>query len=159
MDSISKIPPLPDPEENPLNFYQEDIDFEISHPTQLANWIASVPPHEGKTIRALSFIFCSDAYLLSLNVQYLQHDTYTDVITFSYSQSKEDQIEGDIFISVERVRENAHSLGLDFYDELHRVMIHGVLHLLGYEDKQASDKKMMTKKENYYLSQLKEKYS
>ena len=99
----------------------------------------------------LTYIFCSDEYLHKLNVEYLDHDTLTDVITFDNADDS-DILEGDIFISVERVAENAKELGHSFRDELHRVMIHGVLHLLGYHDKDLLAQTAMRKKEDYCLS-------
>jgi rRNA maturation RNase YbeY len=99
----------------------------------------------------LSFVFCSDAYLLEINKQYLNHDTFTDIVTFDSSED-EDVIAGDIFISVERIRENASKFSVSEKDELNRVIIHGVLHLCGYYDKKKEDKALMTEKEDYYLS-------
>jgi len=98
----------------------------------------------------LNFIFCSDNYLLKINVEHLNHDTYTDIITFDYS--KEDRISGDIFISIDRVEENAKSHKTSFENELHRVIIHGVLHLLGYGDKEPGQKAEMRQKEDFCLS-------
>ncbi len=104
---------------------------------------------ENKKKGDISFIFCSDEYLLKMNNEYLSHDYYTDVITFDYTE--EDIISGDIFISTDRVKENASKYKIDFENELQRVMIHGVLHLTGYKDKTEAEKKQMTEKENQYL--------
>jgi rRNA maturation RNase YbeY len=105
---------------------------------------------EKKKTGDISFIFCSDEYLLGINQQYLEHDYYTDIITFDDVSGE--LISGDIFISVDRVRENAEIYGQSFSDELHRIIIHGVLHLLGYKDKEPDQKEIMTGKEDYYLS-------
>jgi len=102
-------------------------------------------------LKELNYIFCSDAYLLQINQQYLNHDTYTDIITFDNSET-EKVITGDIFISIERIRENAAKYNITEADELHRVIIHGALHLLGYKDKTAVTKQKMTEKEDFYLS-------
>lgn len=106
---------------------------------------------EKKTIGSINFIFCTDAYLHEMNVKYLNHDTYTDVITFDYTENPP-EISGDIFISSERVRENAKQFGTTFVMELHRVMIHGLLHLAGFDDKTAREQQQMRSKEDYYLS-------
>lgn len=110
-----------------------------------------------KDLDIINFIFCSDEYLLKVNQEYLQHDYYTDIITFDYS---DEFIQSDIFISIDRVKENALELNLSFNDELHRIIFHGVLHLVGFEDKDDESKKIMTEREDYYLSafnQLKDK--
>lgn len=134
-----------------LNFFSENITFEIAQPELLNQWIANTAAAEANSISTLNIIFCDDAYLYNMNVQYLDHDTLTDVITFQYNTAP---VEGDIFISVERTAENAADLGVSAEQELHRVIIHGTLHLLGYGDKTPSDKTQMTSKENHYLSQL-----
>lgn len=131
-------------------FYTEDITFSLNQKTHLRNWISQTIRNEGKHLGELSFIFCSDEYLLGINQQYLNHDTYTDIITFDNS-SDDSLIAGDIFISVERIRENASKFKTELKDELHRVMIHGILHLLGYKDKNSKDKAQMTEKEDQYL--------
>jgi len=140
-------------EDEKINFHSEDIDFSLSNPSTISNWISQTIISESKELSFLNFIFCTDEYLHKINVEYLNHDTYTDVITFPYSEG--DIIEGDIFISVERIRENAESFKVDFESELSRVMIHGVLHLLGFGDKTPEDKILMTQKENEYLGHLK----
>lgn len=145
------FPEIDDHDENGIDFYNEEIDFEITDQEKIADWILRTATDEGKQFKHCSFIFCSDEYLHNINVAYLQHDDYTDVITFPYS---EDPIEGDIYISVERLRENAQTLGIAFEDELHRVIIHGTLHLCGYTDKTPEDKLQMTEKENFYLGKL-----
>ena len=134
-----------------ISFFNEDIDYKIKNKQKLRSWIAETAKKEGlKRIGEVNFIFCSDAYLLEINKQYLNHDTYTDIVTFDSSEEKE-TIAGDIFISVERTAENASKFGVSEEDELHRVIIHGVLHLCGYLDKKKEDKVLMTEKENEYL--------
>ncbi len=133
-----------------IEFFSEDTDFVVSDQKKLTEWITTVVEAEGMAIAAISFIFCSDDYLLKINQEHLQHDYYTDIITFDYCEGK--QTSGDLFISVDRVKENATELSLPFEDELHRVMVHGVLHLLGYKDKTAKHKAEMTAKENHYLA-------
>ncbi len=108
--------------------------------------------HEGLDLDEISVIFCSDEYLLDVNRQYLNHDYYTDVITFSYAEHN--QLNGDIFISVDRVKENAVIFDSSFIKELYRVIIHGVLHLMKYVDKTEEDKEFMRKKEEFYLEWL-----
>ena len=137
--------------ESPIQFFSEAIDFELPEQKRIIDWIQQVIQIEGGDLVAINFIFCDDAYLHNINVEYLQHDTLTDVITFYYS---EEQIEGDIFISIERTNENAEQLHVSKLYELHRVMIHGVLHLLGFGDKMPNDKKIMTQKEDAYLQLL-----
>lgn len=134
-----------------ISFFSEDISFTLKDKTKVRNWIQSAIRAEGYSTGTLNFIFCSDSYLLTINQQYLNHDTYTDIITFDTSE-EENKIEGDIFISIERVRENAKQFNTQTADELHRVIIHGVLHLLGYKDKSKKDKDLMTQKEDQYLS-------
>lgn len=137
--------------EEQIAFHSEGISFLPSDPDKLRRWISATVTAEQGELGDLNFIFCSDEYLHGINVEYLQHDDYTDVITFPYS---EDMVEGDIFISVERTSENAQQYGVSAENELHRVMIHGVLHLLGYGDKTPEEKRQMTEKENFYLQQL-----
>ncbi|WP_437921135.1 rRNA maturation RNase YbeY [Sphingobacterium sp. LRF_L2] len=132
-------------------FFSEDVEFIVKEKQKLREWIAGTIKLEGfKRIGELNFIFCSDAYLLEINKQYLNHDTYTDIVTFDSSE-EEDVIAGDIFISVERTAENASKFSVSTRDELHRVIIHGVLHLCGYHDKKKEDKELMTQKENEHL--------
>ena len=136
-----------------INFFVEEIDFKLKNKKILRDWIEQTLLAEKRILKEINFIFCSDAYLLKINLEYLQHDTYTDIITFDNSETTE-EILSDIFISVERVAENALSFQTPFLQELHRVMIHGVLHLAGYKDKTAKDVKTMRSKENFYLSSL-----
>lgn len=145
------FPPF-DEEEECINFFSEDVDFELPTPERMIRWIELVAHQEESQINAVNFIFCSDNYLLELNVSYLNHNTLTDIITFPYSTPP--SISGDIFISIERVTENAKAFGVAFEQELHRVMVHGILHLCGYRDKTPEEKNLMTAKENEALSLL-----
>jgi rRNA maturation RNase YbeY len=135
---------------NSIHFHSEDIDFTLKQKTALRQWIKSIIDKNRYQLQYLNYIFTSDAFLLKINREYLDHNTFTDIITFDHS-SDNHLIEADIFISVERVKENASALNVSFNDELHRVMIHGVLHLFGFEDESESKKKEMRKKENHYL--------
>ena len=135
-----------------IQFFSEDIEFTLKEKQKVREWIGMTIKSEGfKRIGALSFVFCSDPYLLEINRQYLDHDTLTDIVTFDSSE-EEDSIAGDVFISIDRIRENAAKFSVSERDELHRVIIHGVLHLCGYYDKKKEEKTLMTKKEDYYLS-------
>jgi probable rRNA maturation factor len=133
-----------------IHFFQEETRFKLPHPRITSRWIRSVAESEKRKVAAINFIFCSDKYLKRINLEYLAHDTFTDVITFDYSDSI--GIQGDIFISIERVRENAQKFTTHVDQELHRVMVHGVLHLMGYSDKTKAAKALMRKKEDAYLS-------
>jgi probable rRNA maturation factor len=133
-----------------ISFFEEDISYNLKDKNKVKQWIKDTILAEGYKLDELTYIFCSDAYLLQINQQYLDHDTYTDIITFDNSET-EKSITGDIFISIERIRENAEKFSQSVVDELHRVVIHGVLHLLGYKDKTPEDNKQMTKKEDHYL--------
>jgi rRNA maturation RNase YbeY len=134
-----------------IHFFSEDILFKPKYPRKLKSWIRHCISTEKSSLVELNYIFCTDNYLLKLNQEYLNHNTYTDIITFNNSDSK-DKIEGDIFISIERVEENALKFKVPFEDEFHRVLIHGVLHLLGYNDKTNGQKALMRKKEEACLS-------
>lgn len=135
----------------PIHYFYEQIDFKIKNPRKSSNWIALVAKAEKKEIGDLTYVFCSDDYLLSLNQQFLKHNTLTDIITFDYSEGKK-ELSGEIYISIDRVADNAAKFKTDFQDELHRVMIHGVLHLAGYKDKRPAEKALMRKKEEACLS-------
>ncbi|RDV14394.1 rRNA maturation RNase YbeY [Pontibacter diazotrophicus] len=137
--------------EHPIEFFSEDIDFELKNPDQVSEWIATVIEQHGQELSSLTYVFCSDDYLHQINVEYLDHDTLTDIITFN-NADEEGIIEGDIFISVDRVRDNSVELGISFDDELHRVIIHGVLHLLGFRDKTEEEEGLMRKQEDSSLS-------
>ncbi len=134
-----------------VNFFVEDISFKLANPVSVSRWIQKVIRTEKHKLKNLNYIFCSDEYLRQMNIEYLNHKTLTDIITFSGSD-QQGTIEGDIFISIERVRENAEKFGQQFKDELHRVIVHGVLHLLGYGDKTKAEKIRMRQKEDAYLS-------
>ncbi len=114
-------------------------------------WIRAVITNEGFTCGEINYIFCADEYLWKINMDYLDHDTYTDIITFDQSETDE-EISGDIYISIERVRENASNMHIDFTDELDRLLIHGVLHLCGFSDQNEEEKRLMRKKEDACLS-------
>ncbi len=136
-----------------INFFSEDISFTLSQPDTISAWIYHVAKQEGYTVNNLNYVFCSDPYLHQINVDFLQHDTLTDIITFDTSE-EEKRLEADIFISVERVKENAKLFDIPFQSELYRVMIHGLLHLVGFKDKSDEEKKEMRKKEEACLSLL-----
>ena len=132
-----------------INFHSESIDFVPTDQDELRAWLNTVIVEEQNTLENINYIFCNDEYLHQINLKYLQHDNFTDIITFPYNTQP---IEGDIFISIERVRENAQKYQVAFEKELHRVMVHGVLHLLGYLDKSKEEKEQMTQKEDDYLN-------
>jgi probable rRNA maturation factor len=134
-----------------IQFFEEDITYKLKNKTAVRKWITETIVAEGFKLAELTYVFCSDEYLLQINQQYLNHDTYTDIITFDNSE-EQNTIVGDIFISIERIKENAAKFAVTEAQELHRVIIHGALHLLGYKDKSVADKKKMTLKEDYYLS-------
>lgn len=133
-----------------INFFEEDIHIRLKNKAKLREWITDTILAEGYKLKEINYIFCSDEYLLQINRQYLDHDTYTDIITFDNSE-KEKDITGDIFISIDRIRENAEKFATGVVNELHRVIIHGALHLLGYTDKKTDSKHLMTAKEDHYL--------
>ncbi len=134
-----------------IAFFFEEVNIPGFSEKKARDWIIKAILVEGQEPGEISFIFCNDEYLHLLNIQYLNHDTLTDIITFDYCQES-GNISGDLFISLDRVRENASDLNISFNDELHRVMIHGVLHLLGYTDKDAAEADLMRQRENYYLT-------
>ncbi|WP_295795123.1 rRNA maturation RNase YbeY [Mucilaginibacter sp.] len=134
-----------------IQFFEEDITYTLKQKTAVRQWVTDTVTAEGYKLKELTYIFCSDSYLLQINQQYLNHDTYTDIITFDNSDIAK-TIVGDIFISIDRIRENALKFSHTEADELHRVIIHGALHLLGYKDKSPADKKKMTLKEDFYLN-------
>jgi len=128
-----------------INFYST-TDFDISNQEEFRLWLLSVIKSEQKTLGELTYVFCSDEYLLDINQSYLQHDTLTDIITFDYTEG--DSISAEIYISIDRVKENAKEFGVDFEKELKRVMAHGVLHCCGYKDLSEEEKDVMRAKEN-----------
>lgn len=135
-----------------IGFFSEDISFRLSDIRNKRQWLEKVIESEGKIAGEISYIFCSDDFLYKMNVQYLNHDTLTDVITFDYTEAN--KISGDIFISIPRVKENAIDFGKAFEEELNRVMVHGVLHLCGYKDKTTKDEKIMRLKEDEKMELL-----
>ena len=126
--------------------YNYETDFRLTNEEVFTEWIESVVVSEGKNLGEIAYIFCDDSYLLEINQQYLNHDDLTDIISFDYSE--DDLISGDIFISIERVQDNALDLGVSFEEELKRVIIHGVLHYCGYKDKSENDALLMRTKED-----------
>ncbi|TAE80068.1 MAG: rRNA maturation RNase YbeY [Bacteroidetes bacterium] len=138
------------PSSGEICFNSIDIKTSIHYKTILRKWVTETISTEGKTPGEISFNFCSDDYLLEINRTYLNHDYYTDIITFELNEGS--LVIGDIYISIDRVKENAESLNVPYQTELHRVMIHGILHLCGYKDKGKKDAKQMRDKEDYYLS-------
>lgn len=135
-----------------VNFFVEDLEFEVTESDSLKQWIGYIANRHGFGIRQLDFIFCSDSYLLNLNKRYLSHDEFTDILTFPYHDADTKELIGDIYISVERVQDNAKLLNVNFVDELHRVMIHGLLHMVGFDDKDVDARLVMRKQENLALS-------
>lgn len=132
-----------------IEFYSE-TDFKIENPKSLSHWISEIILQENHQPGDLTYVFCDDAYLHKLNVQFLNHDTLTDIISFDNSLGK--QIHGEIYISIERVKENASTYRVAFLEELHRVIIHGVLHFCGYKDKSKQEQDIMTRMENKALN-------
>ena len=129
--------------------FNSECDFQLKNEEEIRTWIASVITSENKKEGDINYIFCNDDYLHKLNVEFLNHDTLTDIISFDYSMGNE--LHGAIYISVERVEENANDFEVEFEDELKRVMVHGILHYCGYKDKTAKEKTEMKEKEDYYL--------
>lgn len=132
-----------------IRYFTEDIDFAFKGKSVHSAWLKAVSEEEGRRPGQISVIFCSDPYLLEINRKYLGHDYYTDIITFDYSE--DDTISGDLFISVDTVRSNAEYYSADFKDELDRVIVHGVLHLIGYDDHTDEQTAEMRARENHYL--------
>ena len=133
-----------------ITYFSEDVKFVLKGKLLNNRWLKMVVESEVKRLGDLSIIFCSDPYILDINLRYLQHDYFTDIITFDYCEG--DRISGDLFISIDSVRENARIYGATFEDELDRVMVHGVLHLLGYDDHTGDQTAVMREKENYYVN-------
>lgn len=134
----------------PVHFFFNDTTISLTNRTGLKLFIASIFKSEGRQLQNLNYVFCSDEYLLEINRSSLNHDYYTDIITFDLSSVK-GVIEGEIYISVDRVRDNAQSLAVTIQEELHRVIFHGALHLCGYKDKSSKDSKAMRAAEDKYL--------
>ena len=133
-----------------IQFHSINIEFSLQNPSEISEWLNFTISKEGLVQEQLDISFMSDDDLLHVNKTYLKHDFYTDVITFEYNEGN--RVSGDILISLDRVKENAKELSVNFADELHRVMIHGVLHLCGYKDKTGAEQVEMRSKEDYYLS-------
>ena len=138
-------------ESNHIHFHFEAVDPPFTITDKLAEWSRECIHHEGGILHYINYIFCSDEYLHQINLDFLQHDTLTDIITFPYS---DEAIESDIYISIARVVENAQTFGVSTQNELRRVMIHGVLHLLGYDDKSPEEQRSMRAKEEECLQRL-----
>lgn len=134
-----------------ISYYTEDISFQFKEKRLTSRWLKFVAESETKRLGDIAVIFCSDHYILDVNMKYLQHDYFTDIITFDYCEGN--VLSGDLFISIDSVRENAAFYGSEFADELNRVIVHGLLHLIGYDDHTEEDIAQMRAKENYYLSQ------
>jgi len=139
-----------------ISFSTVDLKYNLQSKLKIKSWVKNILEKEGKTAGDITYIFCTDVYLLSMNEKYLKHDTLTDIITFDYSEKN--NLSGDIFISIERVKENAGSFKTTFDLELGRVMAHGVLHLAGYKDKAPEDKIVMKSKEDFYLASFPNQY-
>ena len=135
-----------------MTSFNYETEFELQNENLISKWISSVISEEQFNEGEINYIFCDDEYLLKLNIEFLNHDTLTDIISFDYTMGK--QINGDIYISIERVKENASDFNVDFLAELNRVMVHGILHYCGYKDKTESDEIRMRTKENYYIERL-----
>lgn len=133
-----------------IHFFSEDTKFKLCEKLKRKNWLKEIAHTEGFKIKELNYIFCSDEYLYQINMEYLHHDDYTDIITFDHSENKK-SIEGDIFISIDRVKENAQKHQQLEERELSRVVAHGLFHLLGYKDKTDSDARVMREREEFAI--------
>lgn len=136
-----------------IHFFQEDVDFVLNGKLKIKSWIKEVIKNEGFKLDVINYIFCSDEYLLQVNIDYLNHNYYTDIITFNNSES-ENIITSDIFISIDRVKDNAKENKVELDLEIKRVLVHGVLHLCGYDDHLNEDVKIMREKEQFYLNKF-----
>lgn len=137
-----------------IRFFCEDVKFAFKDKLATKNWLKFVAGSEVRTLGDISIIFCSDNYILDVNMRFLNHDYFTDIITFDYCEGR--KLSGDLFISIDSVRENAAEYGTEFKDELNRVIVHGLLHLIGYDDLTEEDRKVMRQKEDYYINLRKE---
>jgi len=135
-----------------ITFQTQEIKFKVNEPVKTKMWIKNIIELEKKKLGQINFVFTNDDEVLKTNIQFLDHNTYTDIITFDYCEGK--TISGDIIISVERVKENAEKFTSTFEDEIKRVMIHGALHLCGFKDKTSADAALMRKKENWALKKF-----
>lgn len=129
--------------------FESQADFVLDHQMRLRTWIVNTIQSEGYQVGEILYVFCDDSYLHGINLEFLNHDTLTDIITFDYNVDKE--VNSEIYISIERVKENANDFGISFENELHRVMIHGILHLCGYKDESISEQKEIRSKEDKAL--------
>jgi len=136
-----------------ISFNNQSIAFKFKAKTKIKTWIKTIAEKEKRKLGTINYIFCTDDELLEINLKHLNHNTLTDIITFDYTVGK--TINSDIFISIERVLENAEKFKVTFDEEFHRVMIHGILHLCGYKDKTKADAELMRKKENASLNYFK----
>lgn len=134
-----------------IHFFSEEIPFQLKQKNNRKKWLKEIAQGEKFIIQDLNYIFCSDEYLHQINVEYLDHDTYTDIITFDNSE-EENELEGDIFISIDRVEENASKHGASIEEELSRVISHGLYHLIGYKDKKKSEAELMRSKEEFAIN-------
>jgi probable rRNA maturation factor len=130
--------------------FNYEVDFQLHSEVQVNKWLSEVIKSESFKEGEINYVFCDDEYLLKLNVEFLKHDTFTDILSFDYSLGKE--LHGDIFISIERVKENAEDFNVGFETELKRVMVHGILHYCGYKDTSEEEERVMREKENHYIN-------
>lgn len=137
----------------PIYFFNEKHSFRLRKKKKIKHWVFATIQNEGYSLENINIIFTSDDFLLEINREHLNHDYYTDIITFNYNDGK--SVSSDLYISIDRVKDNAKTQKTTFTNEIHRVIIHGVLHLIGYNDKTDQEKKRMREKENYYLEILK----
>lgn len=144
---IDQLPDL-EPEESKIQFFHQDLDWSLTNQESTSDWLIRVAEKEGKSIHQLSIIFMSDDDLLEMNRQYLDHDYYTDIITFPLNQ---EPLLAELYISIDRVKDNAKTRNIPFLQELSRVMVHGLLHLCGYGDKTEEEIKLMREKEDFYM--------
>ncbi len=142
---------MPTPKTSKINFIAETVDFKLKDKSLYKEWINNTIINENKSLGGeINIVFCNDEYLLAINEEFLKHDTFTDIITFDYTENN--IISGDIVISIERVKENSQLFKVDLEEEIKRIVIHGILHLIGYKDKGEKEKLEMTNKENFYIS-------
>jgi probable rRNA maturation factor len=148
-----EFPDLPQEAPQGVQYFVEELeeDFELEQEARTFDWIVETVEAEQKRVHTISYIFCNDDFLYEMNVEHLQHDDLTDVITFPYQS---DPIEGEVYISIDRIKENAEKYNITWQHELRRVMVHGALHLCGYTDKTEADRTAMTGKENFYLARF-----
>lgn len=137
----------------PVKFFNEEIKFNLKNKTLIKDWIKNTIISENRNTGLINYIFTSESEILRINTEYLNHKYYTDIITFNYCE--ENTINGDIYICTETVKNNSALFNVTFIEELHRVMIHGILHLIGYDDKNEDETEVMREKENFYLDRLK----